>query len=434
MKLCTSLFLLLAVWLLVPNDPVMAQITEGHVETVWSVVSIRDDDYKAVFSPQAAPEIVVLAGQMSLFDIRQTWVYFWPIDQKFRPDWTSVNEVLAGQMEVQAENGRVVLKLDRTQYLINLQAEAGEHLILGAAAQRLYTDYLDRKNIYFEQVQAYDEALAEYLDLMKADPSRTDLVEPVKPEPFKEIMDQPQEAFPLQLTAGSYQIQLLDEQGNPVPGSQRTVKSIAPRSTSIGYTILPERKWTVPTGSEGRAQLIYASAESQALFIQPHRSEEYNQRDYARLIEPQEKDTYRNRWIWVPGQATPIDFYLQVFVGGDWSEPISIGEYVVEQSPGSALGYSIRPAQPDERRSADIVAYRVQLPANGSDLQMRLVDVSGQVIPGSLRRIVRIPSGLPHALYLFLALPLVAWGSLRLQKRKTLSTSRAQILSQHEAN
>lgn len=425
--LCT---LVVSLLLCGSSSAVFAQTPDRREEVVWSVVTLRQDDYLGVFSPEETPTLYIMANTTHIFDVRRTQVYYWPIDRQYKPDWSRRNEVVEGTLELMNESGEVLERFERTPYTIQLSSDPetnGTQLITGEQALDLYANYLARRDAYLQSVRAYDLELAEYLDQMREDPDRTDLVEPQSPEPFLEAMNQPNSGFMLNLAPGRFQIRAVDSNGSPVAGSARELISITPRGAGVGYRVIPESKWTVPGNSETFAKIIYHSTETRTLYLQAHAVREYNQREFARTTNPQETDSFANGWLWVfdPNQIENVN--IEMLTDGTWSAPILPEDFTVQQSAGSALGYHIRPHNPSDQRSPDFRGYQVNLPASARNIRIRLVDSNGKVVNGSERIILETQTTIPAGLYVLLVLPPLIGVGLNWKRRLTSRASQKQI-------
>jgi hypothetical protein len=173
----------------------------------------------------------------------------------------------------------------------------------------------------------------------------------------------PSQDFVVTLPAGRFQIMAVDAQGHVIAGTRRQVVAIAPRRTSVGYTVIPADKWTSPTTLDDPAAALYVARRA-ALYLQPFQEAEYNEYAYTKLADPQNDTGRPAAWTWVH-TASITTATLQLDTGTDSSLHASWRPYYVEQAPGSALGYTIDPFTPElvPGQGPSFWAYRLAIPA-----------------------------------------------------------------------
>jgi hypothetical protein len=197
----------------------------------------------------------------------------------------------------------------------------------------------------------------------------------------------------------------------------------APRRTGVGYTIVPETRWTTPLESPAPSDVIVGAADS-ALYLEPHLAREYPGRDWALLQNPQRLQGDVGGWEWVNGERLR-DQRLEIIAGEEVVDRRSLTRYEVRQVPGSQLGYDViemdssasgTPDTADSRRP-DFAAYPLDLEAPGEHYQIRLTAEQGEIVPGS-NRLVHVPENPPITrLFVLPVIPLVA-GAIVISRRR----------------
>ena len=204
----------------------------------------------------------------------------------------------------------------------------------------------------------------------------------------------------------------------------------APRRTGIGYTIVPETRWTTPLESPAPSDVIFGAADS-ALYLEPHLAREYPGRDWALLQNPQSLQGESGGWEWVNGEQLG-DQPLEIITGDDAVDRRSLTPYTVRQVPGSQLGYEViemdasvpATSESPASRRPDFEAYPIDLEATGEQYQIRLRSEQGEVVPGSIRQ-VRVPGNPPITrLFILPVIPLVGGALVISRRRRGVRTSR----------
>ena len=412
-----------------PSNAALAQ--EGAVAFSWGITASLLDRTVGLFSPPQVSEIFVLADQPHIFSGKMTYVYYWPLDREYKADWSQLNQDVAGVLEIYDTQGKKIQTLEREWYLFqqdNNSDQLSYQLVTGPQALAAYQDYETRRDQYFSAMEQYDKELGKYLDQL-AQPGDQPLEEPEKPAPFTEIMQQPELAFILNLPPGRYSIRMLDQNMAIVPGSQRTLVSVAPRRESVGLVVFPEARWTKPEASYESRDVIYYTKTDLALYMQPVKILEFNEREYTRLSKPQETVSSSKRWIWIQDEKLS-GFDLEVLIGERSYAQLAQEEFSVVQNPGFALGYQISPYRSELSSRPDFSAYRILLNTEISRYTIRLINQHGEVVQNSERAVLRAASNMPGWAIIFLFLPVFIGAGLKtLQFRKKRN---AKALSQHD--
>src|ERR687893_722912 len=124
---------------------------------VYGINAAIPGNFVGTFAPPSADAIFLLADDTSVISPRFTEIYFWPITNEFRADWSALNEPVPGVLEV-VSDGRVVAELSPTDYTIHFKQEGttttGE-LFLGQAAIDAETDFRSRQEAFHQAASEY---------------------------------------------------------------------------------------------------------------------------------------------------------------------------------------------------------------------------------------------------------------------------------------
>jgi hypothetical protein len=410
----------------------MAQPTAGERAFVYGINAAIPGSFVGTFAPPSADAIFLLADGTSVISPRFTEIYFWPITNEFRADWSALNELVPGVLEV-VSNGRLVAELAPTDYTILFSQDettTTAELFLGQAAIDAEANFRARQKAFNEASAEYQRAERAWLDAVNEANARQQAGEPVTvppepamPEPIGIFSNGLNQGIPIDLDPGQYDIRLRDSNGDVVPGSERTLTVFTSRRTGVGYTVVPETRWTTPLDSPAPSDVIFGAADS-TLYLEPHLAREYPARDWALLQVPQAPQGDVGGWQWVQGERIE-DQRLEIVSGEGVVDQRSLTPYNVRQVPGSQLGYeviSIDPstsATPETADSGppDFEAYPIHLGATGEQYQIRLTSQEGEIMPGSTR-LVRVPENPPITrLFVFSVLPLVV-GAIVITRRR----------------
>lgn len=403
---------------------VTAQAPERERQFGYGFYAYTGSEYATGFVPPAIDTIYVLAEHESVLDPKWTLVYFWPLTSEYRADLAALNEPVSGNLEV-AQGGQVVATLPLTDYVLQVDQAArlgGETLATGAEARALRASFEQQRATYVAAMNAHAQANTEYLRRMQAQ-EQPPPTPPVEPPPFTLFSTDLGRGFAVTLPAGDYRIRLRDDSGAPVPGSDRRLVAIVPRRQGIGYEIVPREKWTQPERSDDPSHAIH-TAPASALYLQPFETLEFNALEIARLKNPQDRQATPNRWVWTP--VAPIEGGTLLVTGDGTEERLSPASFVVEQEPGPALGYVVRPVDGgDATQRVDLRDYLpVTAPSGRAVLRLHLLDAAGQPLAGSGRDLIVTPATPDWLLALPMAAPLVIGAVVLLWRRRRVVTAR----------
>lgn len=408
-------FLLLAAL----TTPASGQAPARERSFVYGLNLFNGVDFSGGFAPRGADTLYLLADHESVIDPKMTEVYYWPIENRYRADFASLNELVPGALEV-SQGGRHAATVELTDYIIQVDQASqtgGAQLHSGEAARPARARFEAERADYLRRLRAYTDASEAYLRGLAAMRKRAEAGErvtmpdpPLSPAPFTLFSTELRRGFVLRLPAGEYRIRVRDPGGVVIPASERRLIAIVPRRRGVGYDVVPQEKWTIPEPANDPTNVVY-TVPGGVVYLQPYAELEFNALEYARLKDPQDLEATPNRWTWV--RIAPISDALMVVRRDGREERRALERFAVEQVPGAALGYTITPF---ERRSGDLppsapgvrhpdlTAFRIAAPLGRDRIGLRLIDAEGRELPGSAREVI-VTTGVPDWL---LALPVLA--------------------------
>jgi hypothetical protein len=432
---------LLVLLLLLCATPALAQAPEKERRFVYGLNLFDGTQFTTGFVPPAVDTVYVLADHLGVLDPKRTEVYFWPITNDYRADFTSLNELVPGRLEI-GQGGRVIATLDLTEYVVQVDRSGklgpGE-IFLGDAAQRSWERFQTERAAYLDRLRAHADAVAEYNRQVEVLQAQTGMESPlapfavpVEPAPFTLYSTEVGRGFPIQLPAGEYTIRVLDAAGQTVADSQKRLVAFGPRRLGVGFEIVPQERWTFPEQADDPADVVYTVAGG-VTYLRAFAAQELNAEAYARLRNPQDLAATPNRWQWV--RVAPLGPATMVVYDGTSEQRLEIEDFAVEQLPGANLGYRVVPFgergdDPRPSRAPDLTAYRVEAPAGRATLSLRLVDADGRELPGSARQVVVVSSAPGWQLSLPVLVPLAIGLSVWLWRREQVRTASSLSVEQ----
>lgn len=408
-----------------------AQTPDAERAFVYGINAAIPNTYAGTFAPPSVDTIYLLAGETSVISPRMTELYFWPITNEYKANWHALNEPVPGTLEVLA-GGKVVAELEPTDYTIHFTPEgdaASAKIYLGEEAVAADADFKAKQEAFRQASSDYYDAQQAWLDAADKAAAQqregaTPVALPPEPEPPAPIgvfSNGLNHGIPVKLEAGRYTIQLRGEDGQIVPGSERSLTVFAARRTGAGYTVVPERRWTTPDESPAPRDAILG-AQGSALYLEPHQAREYPARDWALLQNPQRAASDMDGWSWVNGERL-TEGQLEVLSGGAVVDRLQLTSYKVNQIPGSQLGYEVTELDPDATSGSasatpDFEAYPIHPGSAGETFQIRMVAADGSIVPGS-ERAVSVPADPALARLLLLpAIPLIIGGTVITNRKR----------------
>ncbi len=415
--------------LLAGSTTTEAQQIDRKEAVVYGINASVPDGFVGTFAPPSASAIYLLADQTSVISLRKTFIYFWPITNEYQADWEVMNQEIAGTLEI-SKNGEVVQQVAPTDYTIQYTPQkltaASARLSIGPQAVKAQNDFLAQQHAYQQASIKYYAAEQAWLAAMddfqakhsnEATPKELPPPEPVQPTPISINSNGLNRGFPIKLTPGSYTILLRASQGKMVPQSQRSLTVFAPRRTAVGYTVVPETRWTTPDQVNDQADVILGKGGSN-LYLEPLVIREYPQRAYAFLQDPQYLGNDTADWSWVNGEAIK-GATLEITAAGEATDRSSLTPYKVNQLPGQALGYQVVKftRTPGGAAGPDFEGYPVNLKPSQGNYTVRLLGPEGNLIPDSTR-LLRVPATVAVSTLLILPLVPLVLGAIILTRRR----------------
>jgi hypothetical protein len=434
-------WLALLLILVLQAAPALAQAPQKERRFVYGLNFFDGVEYTTGFVPPTVDTVYVLADHVGVLDPKLTEVYFWPITNDYRADFTSLNELVPGRLEI-GQGSRVIATLDLTEYVVQID-QGGKlgrgQVSVGDAARPSWEQFQAERAAYLERLSAYTEAVAEHRRELKVIQSSVGTESsvvipnpPVEPAPFTLYSTEIGRGFPIQLAPGEYTIRVLDASGQTIPDSQKRLVAFAPRRHGVGFEVVPQERWTFPERADDPADVVYTVAGG-VTYLQAFAAHELNAEAYARLRNPQDLAATPNRWQWV--HVAPLGPATLIVRDGAREQRLAIEDFAVEQVPGANLGYRVVPfdrrgEDPRPERKPDITAYRVEAPEGRGTLSLRLVDADGRELQGSTREVVVVSDVPGWRLALPVLVPLALGLSVGLWRREQVKSARSLSVEQ----
>jgi hypothetical protein len=425
--------ILLLIVLLGGSQAAQAQAPQKERAFVYGINAAVDTGFVGSFAPPGVPALYLLADQTSVISPRITEIYFWPITNAYQADWNLVNETVPGRLEI-LRYGQLLTTVDSTRYTIQYTQRgiaADARLYLGAQAEQAQAQFKAKQAAYQQASLAYSAAQRQWT--LAVEEARTRRAagqnvsippEPSAPAPIDTFSNGLNDGYPIALQPGSYQIQLRSDDGTILPASRRELVVFDARRTAVGYTVVPEARWTTPEQVRDLSDVILGEPGSN-LYLEPHVTREYPARAYTLLQDPQAPGAETSGWTWIDG-APLTDGQLEIVVGDQVVERQALAPYRVQQVPGAARGYQVQPYDPGAgvQSPADFQAYPIQLAAGRTAYSVRMVSAQGTIVEGSTR-LVRAPARVALArLLLLAAVPLAIGAFIVIGRRRRMRLPR----------
>jgi len=412
---------------------VQCKVPEKKEVTVYSLNLWDGKSYSSTFSPEEVEKIYVIANKPSVFSVRKTEVYYWPITKEYKANWFEKNELVKGTMEV-LQNDKVIKKNSLQNYSFLFpegQFSDKIEIFIGNKADQVYVDfkkeqeqYYKKVQKYYEEQQKYEEKIKEWLEKKKED---KEILEdnlpkiPEQPEPFQGFITEPQQAFILNLEKGNYRIRVKNEKGEVISGTEKELMVFTNRRSGIGYQVLSEEKWTYPETSNELEDILYMEGE-QVFFFKPYNAEEYPEKGYAKLSSLHKPETDRLsedrwRWVYLTGRTDDI---LQIVKNGHVVEEVTANPYYVKQSPGYALGYEIIEWDESVQSPPTFTGYKVNINVDGQ-YTIIMLDKEKNIIQKGIRVIRPIKENNTCWLFVVALLPFILGMGITIWKRRLKS-------------
>jgi hypothetical protein len=290
-------------------------------QLIYSLASFQGSGYSSTFALQTADTIFLLAGVDNLVSVRKTLVYWWPITGEWKTDTESLNEPLAGTLEIQGPRAAVhSLSLQRATWL-RTSAASGEQwkILTGPAADREVARAQSLADAYFAAVQEYQKKSRDYDEQVQALGARILALKsqgrnveaetahlqalrrpdaPSLPDAYLSAPEPAQDWFVVNLPPGEYAVRLVEPDGGVIEGSDKRLVVYRWRRTGgIGYEVIPGDKWTRPEESRTPASVLYVNGTT-GLYLRPFHEAEANDLFYQKTVSNQaEGNPSMYRWV-----------------------------------------------------------------------------------------------------------------------------------------
>ena len=425
--------------LIIGNAHAQAPVMEEQM--VYRLRLFNGRGYQTSFCPASEETIYVIANSDNVLESRMTLVYYWPMTRRYESGFKTLNEPVDGAIEL-LQGETVSERLHPRTYAFSLAkgwyAENSE-IFLDKNAIRQYEqyqlalkNYTEQLKIYRAQKEAYHRQMEEFFATTRRpqEPEKNSMrdipvqvpKEPEFPEGPEFFVQPPEQAFIINLPAGTYRMRLRAPDGTIVEESEKKLVSFTHRrSGQVGYEIISAKRWTMPEISGDTGEVIYLQGKN-TLYFRPYLQTEYNHLYYAKLLDPQ-NDGFADMWRWVNIKQIKKG-RIQLVKDGRVVASIEERPYHVQQIPGPELGYTIidYDQEKSEDRAPSLVGYRAELQLDKGAYHMRLVGEAGKVISGSIRELRAIEVADTWKLHLaVLILPLLVWGPVFIWRRWKLN-------------
>jgi hypothetical protein len=393
-------------------------------QLIYSLTAFNGSGYSSTFALQTAPTIYLLAGTDNLLSVRKTLVYWWPISAEWKTDTESLNQPFNGILELRGPGGSLrTISQEKATWLGVPTAAGPKWKVLAgseadreiARAKKLAGEYFAAVTMYQEEIREYDrevETLGARISELRnqggdfsAVAARLSAlarpVAPAAPDAYVSAPDDAEQAFVVNLSPGEYSVRLREPGGSTIEGSEKKIVAYTPRRTGgVGYEVIPGDKWTRPEESKTPAAVLYVNGTTD-LYLRAFFEDEVNDLFREKTVSNQSSGN-PSLYTWVRMDDVP-GATLQAASPDGETVTLTARPFVVRQSTGSGLGYTIEPWDPQTAapgQAPGIVAFRVSPGKAGTVIRLRALDLGGRPVAGSERqvRIVRRPSLLsPYA-------------------------------------
>lgn len=415
------------------GDPVKEEQLVYSV-TPWSGPTIG----RGTIAVKNQDTIYLMANRTNLMNARITDVYYWPITKEYMANWNEKNITVEGSLRIRQGN-EIVATLEPETYVYYYRDTSSglAEVVLGEEGVRLYEEYDAAMNEYWDISRAYYEAQMEHYSVLDAilrqvQETNEYVAEdevpksPRQPVPPSGFVYAPRTAFVVNLPAGRYQIEMVDPDGEVIPGTTKNLIVFEPRRLGVAYEVRPEATWTKYWYTHDPAEVLYLEGR-RVFYLLPYGTEEYNVYQYNKsqnLHQPLYGEGLKSSWGWVPTNVIELDVKLQVLRDGEVVQEVPFKPYYVQQTAGYALGYIIHEYDQDNpimyNRSPSFYGYKLDLEVPSGSYEIRLVDAEGNVLPGSAREIrsIRRGPGVYRTMYLVPLIPFVLGVAVYIRRRR----------------
>jgi hypothetical protein len=420
---------LISIYLFLFASVTQSEEPELKEEFVYELYLWNGKTYNYTFCPYEIDDIYIIAEKPSVFTLKKTDVYYWPITNEYRANWFEKNELLEGTLQIM-QGDKVIDEYEITKYCF--QQPSGTYtdekiLLTGEEAQEVYNGYKKTKDNYeglvknyYEKVEEYEEIMNELAEEKRGEIKRSDIPEyPEYPVAPREFVTEPKMAFILNVEEGIYKVRFRDKDDNVVSNTEKRLIVFGERREGITYKILNEEKWTYPELSNEKEDILYIKGK-QTVFLQPFTAVEYPEKGYNKLtklnnINTEELSQRNWQWIQLNKQSGVT---VQLIKDDNVVEEINEKPYYVKQLPGYVLGYEIIEYDENMDKKPSFWAYKLDLKMIEKGYKIRLVDSKGDVLSGSGRKIRSVKGYNIVYLFIFSFIPLVCGLIVYIKTRK----------------
>lgn len=336
------------------------------------VVSARVWDgqsYGEVFLPSAATRMHLVAGRDSALSFVRTIEYDWPLTRRVHVDFERLRVPVEGVLVIRRD-GREVARAATEPFALHYPEGAARgpvEMLWGEAALAAHAAHRADEAAFVRDFAAARRAHTAWERQMLAagaarregaPPERIDPPPPL-PEPSLRLVTPPEPGLRVALPPGDYTM-VLEHDGQPVPGTRRALRVVAAQAERVLVAeVVPAERWTRPLPANSPAGRIYARPGA-TFFLTLLEASRFDEADFLPVVEPQ-SNPVAGRPVWAGRVPADLDRIAIAWQGG---APVGLARAAlkVEHTRGTAFGYRVRPAAPDE--TPDLRAFAVVVPAD----------------------------------------------------------------------
>ena len=397
-----------ALFAILLSSTVQGQQPELTEAFVYGINATTPGEVFANLSPPQVEDIYILANRANVLSPKLTNVYFWPLTQRYRGHWETLNKPLDGVLEI-VEDGHVISTVNLASYTVHYVAAGtteGE-LYIGGEALEADALFSFSREASLQAMMEFRQARMRWLEESRLAQIAGEPVpireEPKRPSSFTTLSVGLQKGFPLMLEAGSYQIRMRDPEGKIITDSERTVHVFESRQTSLGFEVIHEDRLAAPEQVNDASDIIPAEPGS-TIYLRPHISHQYPAQEIEYLRDTQFNGDAKNRWLWLvdSGYIHSTNDVLEIVRWGKLEDQISYAPYSVRLTLDRESGYEIVPYDEKTPRltpRVDISGYRIELPPNIDQFTIRLKTETDLPYDGAVRQVRVLPNDLSVFLF-----------------------------------
>lgn len=409
-------------------------------QLVYGVNLYQGKGFSGTFVPKIEKNVSIVADRGNVISPKVSMVYYWPITGEYMADWETMNQDVGGKLEILDKDDKVIETLDKVD--IGFDYPNGPYddvatLIIGDKANTEFTkyeksvdDFYEAQSKYYQDQQAYEEQIMTLLERaqagQKTDPKNIPKApkEPIAPSTY---ITKPFKAFVVDLPVGDYKMRLVQSGGEVVKDSEKNLRVVEPRRSSVGYEVSPETKWPTSVKADQPQNVIYYNG-NKSVFLNPYWSEELPLYDYMKITQlhkPSSNNAPKDAWSWVfgdPIKEAKVEVVRDDKVVGSFIEqPFYIEQSGTDTARRNFVVY--KKENYSKEQPPHLTAYRVKIEKAPKQF-IRLVDAKGEVIEGSERELRAIKPGDPRELLYVSIAPLLFGLALMLIRRSRTSKGR----------